>query len=89
MSEIYKVAKELAADLAEEELAANMGEMFIENSGEKAKKIRLLSENDADIFNPAVHEFRRAERTIYGAVYSLLEGFGDYKLIDITKVKSE
>lgn len=84
-SEIYKIASSLAADLAEGELQANMCEMFIENSRQKAKDIRELAEKEPNNPHFAVCEFHRIQRSVYAAIYQLLEGYKGYKLVDVSK----
>lgn len=79
-SEIFIIANSLAENLAEAELADNMGEMFVENPSEKAHKVRLMSEENMNWTNPAVQEYRRARRSIYGALYQCLEGYKGWKL---------
>lgn len=79
--DIYRTACELADQLAEDELAANMAEMFVENSQEKASIVRAMSKTDPNNPLPALCEYHAIRRSVYGAVYSLLEGYGGYKLV--------
>ena len=81
-NDTYKIATKLAADLAEDYLASNIADMMIEDAREKAADARKMSEdNHADQLDPRVQEFRAGQRAIYGAVYSLIEGYKGYKLI--------
>ena len=84
-NDTYKIATKLAADLAEDYLASNIADMMIEDAREKAAATRKMSEDSTfakvDQLDPRVQEFRAGQRAIYGAVYSLIEGYKGYKLI--------
>jgi len=80
----FKEAQALASELAEDELQANMAEMFIEHSREKAKAVRALVEANKDtLATPTAQEYRSIHRSVYGAIYSLLEGYKGYKLVKL------
>jgi len=78
--EIYKLAKSLSEDLAEDYIATNMQEMMIEDYKIRAKNIRKCSEEDTNPGDSAVQDYLRYQRCIYDAVYSLLEGYKGYKI---------
>jgi len=81
---VYNTAKSLAADLAERELQCNIADMYIEHSAEKARMVRKQVEENYNGSNSgAAQEYKSAERSIYGAVYQLLEGYKGYKLIKV------
>ena len=79
----YELADKLAAGLAEKLIAANFSEMMIEGGQEKAKKVRELSDANTNQMGRLVQEYRRERRTIMSAVYSLIEGYEGYKLVEI------
>ncbi len=81
MSDTYQTAMSLAADLAEDNLAANISEMFIEHGKARAAEFRAASEAGLHHDVPAVREYENTKRAIYGAVYDLLNGYKGWKLV--------
>lgn len=84
--DIFKVACALAADLAEDELAENIGQLMIERGREKAQAIRAKVDANQDGAGPeftACQEYRTIRWSVYGACYSLLEGYKGYRLVKI------
>lgn len=78
----FDISQFLAADLAEDELRNNISEMMITNSSEKSKTIRdLVDSNQDSIDNSAAQEYRTARRSIYGAIWNLIDGYKGYKLV--------
>ncbi len=77
----YEIATALANNLAESYILSNIADMMIAGSREKAKSIRALSDSNADQNNRAVQEYRAAQRTIYSAVWDLLDGRCGYRLV--------
>ena len=84
MSDIYELATSLAGDLAEDYLASNISDMMIPGSRDKAKAIRELSDANTDQGNKHVQEYRREQRAIYSALYSLIEGYNGYRIVKDT-----
>lgn len=88
MSDIYHTAKALAADLAEDHLAAEIGEMMIEGARTKAAAIRARSEAQkgwlGGIQTPE-DRYHNVAYDIYGAVYQLLEGYKGWRLVRDTE----
>ncbi len=84
-SDTYTTAKALAADLAEDEVASDIADMMIENARAKAAAIRARSEAQQGwgFTSPQSPEDRYhfTASSIYGAVYSLLEGYKGWKLV--------
>ena len=78
-NKIYKLATFLASDLAEDYMASNISDMMITDS--KAKAIRELSEANTDQMSSSVQEYRRDQRAIYGALYSLIDGYKGFKIV--------
>ncbi len=81
--EIYKTAQSLASDLAEDDAAARIAEMFIENSREKAAGVRARSEAKRAWLGTSNIEdqYHLDQSAIYGAIYSLLRGYKGWKLV--------
>lgn len=86
-TDTYTTAQALASDLAEDELVHDMTEAMIEytRAAPRAKAIRARSEAQKASSGPVgqTHEDRYAftQRTIYGAVYALLEGYKGWRLV--------
>ena len=80
-NKIYKLATFLANDLAEDYMASNISDMMITDSKAKAKAIRELSEANTDQMSSSVQEYRRDQRAIYGALYSLIDGYKGFKIV--------
>jgi len=76
----YKLAKSLSEDLAENYVATNLQEMMIEDYKIIARNIRKCSEEDINSGHSTVQDYRKYQRCIYDAVYSLLEGYKGYKI---------
>ncbi len=79
----YSIAQSLASDLAENQTAAEIASCFIENAAEKAKEVRARSDGQGIWFGHQTNEdeYHFNQRAIYGAIYSLLEGYKSYRLI--------
>lgn len=71
----------MASDLAEEEICANIAGMMILDATKKAKAIRELAELDRNSNNPACREYQNAQRSIYGAIWNLIDWYKGYKLV--------
>ena len=84
--DIYKIAHELAGDLAEDYLASNIADMMITGGRDKAKFVRDLSDSNKDQVNKHDQRYRSDCRVIYGSLCSLLEGEG-YKGYKIVKTE--
>lgn len=77
-----QTAKALAADLAEEEVVSDMADIYVTDAVEKARAIRAQSESGLREREGHVQDFRTKERSIFGALYKLLdEGHKGYRLV--------
>lgn len=80
-NETYKLANFLANNLTEDYMAANISDMMITGGEAKAKAVRELSEANTDQMDGRVQEYRRDRRAIYGAIYSLIDGYKGFKIV--------
>lgn len=81
--EMYKEAMKLALDLAEKSIIHEMQEMYMVDNNSRAQNIRKDSENNINSESNSVQRFRSKQYELYGAIYSLLEGFNGYKIVKI------
>jgi len=84
VSGTYEIATSLSGDLAEDYLRSCMADMYVTNAGAKARLYREMSEtgegSGAD-GKRIVQQYRVYERVIYSSLYTLIEGYGGFKLV--------
>lgn len=77
----FAIAQALAADLAEDELCANIGEMMIQGGREKAQRVRAAVEANTGPYSSITQEYMTIRRSVYGALWAVLRGYKGYRLV--------
>ena len=87
MTDTYHTAQALSADLAEDELVDGMTDMFVPvaEARPRAQAIRARSEAQkwwsGGVNQTPEDRFHFTQSSLYGAIYTLLEGYKGYKLV--------